>query len=198
MTLPRKQRGTSLESIGDLNRFRTGSPPCFVPNQQRKTMKTYLIIATTFALGMSASAQDKTAITVPEPVKAAFAKQFPKAESAKWEMEDKTDYEAEFKMSGTKYSAKYSAAGKWMETEHKIKADALPDPVKKAIAASYADHKVEGAEMAETPDGVVYEVDLEKGDSEMEVVFNADGKVLKTMMEDGDKKEKGKEDDDQD
>ena len=161
-------------------------------------MKTYLILTTTFAFIMNASAQDKTAITVPEPVKAAFTKQFPKAENAKWEMEDKTDYEAEFKMSGMKYSAKYSAAGKWMETEHKIKAEALPDPVKKAIAASYADHKIEGAEMAETPDGVVYEVDLESrnaagGDSELEVVFNAEGKVLKSMVED--ENEKGKDDD---
>ena len=163
-------------------------------------MKHALPFLLTIALAANACGQSKTAITVPEPVKAAFTKQFPKAENAKWEMEDKTDYEAEFKMSGMKYSAKYSAAGKWMETEHKIKAEALPDPVKKAIAASYADHKIESAEMAETPDGVVYEVDLESrnaagGDSELEVVFNAEGKVLKSMVEDEDKNEKGKDDD---
>jgi len=157
-------------------------------------MKTYLILATTFTFGMSVSAQDNAPITVPETVKAAFTKQFPKAENAKWEMEDKTDYEVNFKQTGQKMSSKYSAQGKWMETEQGITEADLPEPVRKAIAASYADHKVEGAEKAETPEGTVYEVDLEKGEHEMEVVFNADGKVLKAKIEEGDKKDKVKED----
>lgn len=146
-------------------------------------MKTCLMIATAFALGMSAHAQNNKPITVPEPVKTAFIKQFPKAEGTAWEMESKTEYEAEFKMGGMKYSAVYSAEGKWMETEHKIKTEALPAAVQKMIASTYADHKVKGAEMAETPDGTVYEVDMEKGEHEMEVVFNTDGKVLKSKVE---------------
>lgn len=152
-------------------------------------MKIHLIIATTLSLGMSVSAQDKAPITVPEPVKAAFTKQFPQAENAKWEMEDKTDYEAEFKMSGVKYSAKYNAAGTWMETEHKIKTEALPDAVKKSIATNYADHKTEKAELTETPEGVFYEVDLEKAGLEVEVVFGMDGKVLKSKEEKRNKEE---------
>ena len=110
-------------------------------------------------------------------------------------MEDKTDYEADFKLSGVKYSATYSATGKWMETEHKIKAEALPDPVKKAIAASYADHKMGSAEMAETPEGTMYEVDLENGEHEMEVVFNADGKVVKSKIEKENRNTQEKQDD---
>ena len=152
-------------------------------------MKTYLMIATAFSSSMSATAQNKAQITVPEAVQAAFAKQFPKAEGTTWELEDKTDYEAEFKLSGMKYSAKYDAKGTWSETEHKIKPEALPDAVKKAIAASYPEHKIKKAELAETPDGVVFEVDLEKGESELEVVFSTEGKLLKSTEE---KEENGK------
>ena len=138
-------------------------------------------------LSVTACAQDKGEVIVPEPVKAAFAKQFPKAEGAKWEMEDKTDYEAEFKMNVSKYSAKFDAKGTWIETEHKIKQEELPAPVQQALKSNYADHKVEGAEVAETPEGTIYEVALEKADHEMEVVFNAAGKVLNTKVEEDDK-----------
>ncbi len=158
-------------------------------------MKNLLPAALILALSASACAQKMNETDVPQPVRTSFAKQFPKAESPKWELEDKTDYEVNFKQAGQKISAKYSAAGTWMETEQKIAAAELPEPVRKAIAANYADHKMEGAEKAETPEGTLYEVDLEKGEHEMEVVFNADGKVLKTKMEEEDKKDQGKDDD---
>jgi hypothetical protein len=161
-------------------------------------MKNLLPVALILALSSSACAQKLNETDVPQPVKTSFAKQFPKAESAKWELEDKTDYEVNFKHAGQKMSAKYSAAGKWMETEQDITEAELPEPVRKAIAANYADHKMEGAEKAETPEGTVYEVDLEKGEHEMEVVFNADGKVLKTKVENENKSEKGKGDDEED
>ena len=82
-----------------------------------------------------------------------------------------------------------------METEHKIKADALPEAVRKAIATTYADHQVEGAEQVERADGTFYEVDLEKGGTEIEVLFNADGKVLKSKVEEEDKDAPGEDDD---
>ena len=145
------------------------------------------------SLSMNACAQKVSEADVPQPVKAAFMKQFPKAEHAKWEMESKTEYEVNFKQEGTDRSATYATDGAWMETEHTIKADALPDAVRKAIAAGYADHKLGKVEVAETPKGTVYEVDMEKGEHSMEVVFSADGKVMETKVEeDG---EKGEEND---
>ncbi|MBK7385133.1 MAG: PepSY-like domain-containing protein [Flavobacteriales bacterium] len=155
------------------------------------------LIPTLLALAVTASAcaQKPATIVVPEAVKAAFAEQFPKAEGTAWEMESKTEYEAGFKMGGMKYSAVFTAEGKWMETEHKIKTDALPETVKKAIATNYADHKVEGAEQVERADGTFYEVDLEKGETEIEVLFNADGKVMKTKVEEEDKDSPGEDDD---
>lgn len=143
------------------------------------------------SLSMNGYAQKVSEADVPQPVKAAFMKQFPKAEHAKWEMEDKKDYEVNFTQGGTKWSAKYAADAKWLETEHAMKLDELPAAVRTAIATNYADYKVEGAEVAESPQGTVYEVDLEKGEHTMEVVFAADGKVLKSVVEEEDEENEG-------
>jgi uncharacterized membrane protein YkoI len=157
-----------------------------------RTLPALLLIA----LGATAQGQTPGPINVPAPVKAAFAKRFPKAEGPKWEMENKKDYEADFKQDGTMWSACFAPDGSWLETEHAIKADALPEEVRKTIAAKYADHHVKEAEQAETPKGTVYEVEFAKGKHEMEVVFSADGTVVKTKEEndDGEKDEKDEKD----
>ncbi len=149
-------------------------------------------------LACNASAQHLSDDKVPAVVKASFTEQFPKAEHAKWEMESKTEYEVNFKQEGKALSATYGTDGAWLETEHAIKADALPELVRKAIAAGYADHKVKGIDVAESSKGTVYEVDMEKGEQSLEVVFAADGKVLESKVEEhkrDEDDEKGEEND---
>ena len=160
-------------------------------NQHPPIMNYALPTLLMLALSMNAFAQKVSEADVPQPVKAAFTKQFPKAEHAKWEMEDKKDYEVDFQQGGGKWSAKYAADAKWLETEHAIKPEELPAPVRAAIAASYADHKLEAAELVESPQGTTYEVDLEKGEQSLEVVFGADGKVLKSVVEEEDEEDEG-------
>ncbi len=127
---------------------------------------------------------------VPEAVKKTFTAKFPKAEGAKWEMEDAKDYEANFTEGGTERSATFDPKGTWLETETGIKASELPAGVTKAIAANYSDQKMKEAEKVETSDrGTLYEVEFTNGEAVQEVQFNADGKVL------GSKKETEKDED---
>ena len=146
------------------------------------------------SLSMNAGAQKVSEADVPQPVKAAFLKQFPKATDAKWEMEDKKNYEADFKQDGNKWSAAYSADGTWLETEHAIKPEALPEAVRKSIAAKYADHKLKETEQVDTPKGTFFEADLAKEGHSMDVLFTKDGSVVKTEADEDDK-EDGEEDD---
>lgn len=159
-------------------------------------MNNKLPVLLLVALSATAHGHTSGPIHVPAPVKASFAKRFPKVQDVKWELEDKKDYEAEFKESGIEWSATFNADGTWLETEHAIKADALPEAVHKTIAAKYADHKLKEAEQAETPKGTVYEVEFAKGGHEMEVVFSADGTVVgsKEENEDGEKDEQDEKD----
>lgn len=166
------------------------------PHQTRMTMNNKLPVLLLVALSTTAHGQTTGPVNVPVPVKAAFAKRFPKAEGAKWELEDKKDYEADFKQDGNKWSACFASDGAWLETEHAIKTDALPEAVRETIAAKYADHKLKEAEQAETPKGTVYEVEFAKGEHEMEVVFSADGTVVRSKEEneDGEKDEQDEKD----
>lgn len=115
----------------------------------------------------------------PSTVKDAFQLKFPNAQSVKWEMEHETEWEAEFKLDGTKYSASFSNEGAWKETEHEVAESSLPSAVKNTLKNEFTGYKIEEAEMIETPKFSGYELELEKGESTWEVVITADGKVLK-------------------
>ncbi|MBK8614663.1 MAG: PepSY-like domain-containing protein [Flavobacteriales bacterium] len=136
------------------------------------------------SISMSACAQKINETDVPQPVKTAFATKFPTATGVKWELEDATEYEAEFKENGKERSATFSATGQWMETETEMKPAELPAAVTQAIATSFAGSKVKETETVETPDrGTFYEVELEQGERTLEVQFAADGTVLKQAVE---------------
>lgn len=128
-----------------------------------------------------------TEIDVPQAVKAAFAKKYPTAQKVEWEMEDATEYEAEFKMDGKEMAANFNTDGTWLVTETEIKTKDLPQAVKDAIAKSFPNYELEEAEQMEKPGmALAYEVQLEneETDEELEAVFAADGTLLEKKIKD--------------
>ncbi|QHI36154.1 hypothetical protein IMCC3317_15130 [Kordia antarctica] len=115
----------------------------------------------------------------PQKVKQAFAKKFPTAKKVKWEKENDSEWEAEFKMNKVEYSANFLENGTWKETEHEIEEKAIPKNVKAALMTVFPGYEIEEAEISETKDGMVYEFEIEKGEIEMEVAINSSGKVVK-------------------
>lgn len=150
-------------------------------------MKKIMIVLAILVTGF-AQAQKLKESEVPKAVKDSFAKRFPNTKGVEWSKESETEFESEFKNAGKEQSANFDQAGKWLVTETEIKKADLPQAVQAAIAKEFAGYKVEEAEKVETVnDGMQYEVALEKGESNYEVLFSADGKVLKKE----EKKEKG-------
>ena len=120
----------------------------------------------------------------PSEVQKTLKEKFPDAKSVKWEKESDGGWEAEFSMNGNETSVEFDSKGIWKQTETEIEASDLPEAIRDAIKTKYTDYAVEEAEMVETADGeVVYEVDFKKGKEEMEILFAADGSVLKVMKE---------------
>jgi hypothetical protein len=116
---------------------------------------------------------------VPAAVKQAFAKKFPAATDAKYEMEKK-DYEITFKDKGVEMSANYSTIGKWLETETAITESNLPEEVSNAIAKDFAGFKISEVAKIETPDKpIIYEMDLKKSNEGYKAQFSPKGDVLK-------------------
>ncbi|TNE55256.1 MAG: hypothetical protein EP338_04655 [Bacteroidetes bacterium] len=148
--------------------------------------KVMMVIACGILLTSQACAQKKPKSEVPQPVKDAFVTKFPNVSKVKWEKEEGNEWEADFKMNKVAYSASFKASGEWIETEHEISSSELPEAVKNTLKIQFSDYEIDDAEMAETAHGTVYEVKLEKGEQEMEVVLDATGKVMKKKVEEED------------
>jgi uncharacterized membrane protein YkoI len=140
-------------------------------------MKTLNLIAVAFAVMSFTACAQKT--TAPENVVNAFTQKFPNAKSVKWDKENETEWEAEFKLKGEEYSANFSTDGTWKETEHEIETSTIPANVKQTLDSEFAGYKIEEAEISETAEGTVYEFELKKDKTEMEVAISPDGTVVK-------------------
>lgn len=140
-------------------------------------MKTSKLFVIAFAaISINACAQKPN---VPENVDKAFTQKFPDAKSVKWDKENETEWEAEFKLNGLEYSANYSTEGVWKETEHEIQKSDIPTNVKQTLDTEFPDYKIKESEISETTEGSVYEFELEKEKVKMEVAVSPDGKVVK-------------------
>lgn len=131
----------------------------------------------------------------PQKVKDAFAQKFPSATNVEWEKESDTEWEAEFKLNGKEHSSNFMQDGTWVETEYEVTESEIPQVVMDALNTNFEGDEIEEMERSETADGTVYEFAIEKGESEMEVVIDANGKILKKENKQEDEED---EDDDMD
>lgn len=124
--------------------------------------------------------KDEAKVAAPEAVAASFAKDFPSVKKVTWEMEN-GNYEAEYKVNGTEQSALYDKTGHRSEVETEIKTEALPQAAKDYLKKNYADYKLKEASNIVDDKGITtYEAKVSKGKDKMDVIFDANGKFLKT------------------
>jgi hypothetical protein len=116
---------------------------------------------------------------VPSPVKQAFAKKFPAATDAKYEMKKK-GYEVTFKDKGVGTCTNFDPTGKWLETKTAIVESDLPEEVSASVAKDFAGFKISEVAKVETPDKpLFYKMDLKKGNEGYKAQFSPKGDVLK-------------------
>lgn len=149
-------------------------------------MKNLILVSMVFAVfSFSACGQKEN---VPAKVKTAFSQKFPHATNVSWDKENASEWEAEFKMNGKKYSANFDSEGTWKETEYKINKSELPKAVNNTLKSKFAGYDIEGAEVSETREGKVYEISLDKAETDLEVIISSEGKIVKkTIKKDEDK-----------
>jgi hypothetical protein len=134
-----------------------------------------LIILLAFSLGVSiASAQHKKESEIPEVVKTAFARLFPRASPVKWEKE-KDGYEAEFTNNKTEQSASFDKLGNLTESEIEIKISELPQTIITYVADKYKVAIKEAAKITDATGKVTYEAEVKGKD----LIFDEQGIFLK-------------------
>ncbi|HNW51603.1 MAG TPA: PepSY-like domain-containing protein [Prolixibacteraceae bacterium] len=151
-------------------------------------MKKTVITAVLSLLVVVSFAEEKK-VTVPEVVKKAFAAQYANATKVEWELEKEGEFEAEFKLSKTEMSVVFDAAGNLIETETEIEESELPQAIKATLAKDFAGYKIDDAVKAEAKGVVTYEMEAKKEKKEFELVFDANGKLLKQEEEKEDNEE---------
>lgn len=123
---------------------------------------------------------------VPNEVKDAFEKKFPGVSVISWEKESVTEWEADFKQNKVKYSANFSSDGIWIATEYEISQNDIPKKVIKAFKKAFPDFEIDEAERMESSIGIRYELEIEKGDDEREILFDENGEILSQKEEEDD------------
>lgn len=169
-----------------------------MPNETLKiTEMKNLILLIMIASILSLNSCCQLSKGVPEKVTSSFIQKFPDAQNVKWEKENDKEWEAEFEMDGREYSANYNIDGTWLETEYAIKD--IPAAIQATLDSEFAGFEIEESEISETPKGTLYEFELEKGEVEMEVQIDSNGKVInKEVSNDEDDGEDDSDDDDDD
>jgi len=122
------------------------------------------------------------ASAVPAPVTAGLAKEFPAAKANSW-MQRGDVYSAKCSNNGHWLDVKLSKDGTLTESAEQVTADAMPDPVKTAFAASpYAKMVVvDGEKRVKTGEkgDTLYKYVLKDGDAGKVAVYKPDGSFVK-------------------
>ncbi len=146
--------------------------------------KLFAAILFLASFSSESNAQRKQSNKIPEKVKTAFTKQFNGAVASKWDKED-SNYEVDFEMNGKKMSALFEANGNLLESEVAITEAELPTAATDYLKANFKGKKVkEYAKITKRDGTVVYEAEVKGKD----VLFDADGKILKKEKDEKDEK----------
>lgn len=142
-------------------------------------MKTLLVVLAV-ALGISqANAQRIKSNEVPDRVKKELEQNF-NVKDADWDKEGE-NYEASFEQKGSEISVVFGVNGLVLETEYEIDKKELPTAVLEALKRDYKDYKIEEAARIESNGILTYEAEVEKAEQTFDLIFDAQGKLLKKV-----------------
>lgn len=72
----------------------------------------------------------------------------------------------------------FSSTGAWQSTSWDVYISSLPQAVTNAVSARYPNYRIDDADYMETPEGDFYVIEVERGDTEVNVWVTAEGTIL--------------------
>lgn len=117
---------------------------------------------------------------VPSVVKNTLVTTFSYTGPVDWEKEQ-GNYEAEFREDTLGYKALISPQGALLRYKEPIARNELPAPVQQVLQEQYRDHGVEDLEKLVMGEEAYYQLELEKGLKELQVVITADGMITNAV-----------------
>lgn len=146
-------------------------------------MKTLLVVLG-FGLALTQANAQKLAVgDVPEHLKNSLEKNFG-IRDADWDQEGE-NYEANFEDRGKEMSVLFDPAGSVLETEREIARGKLPKAVIAVLRHDYPDFQLEESAVIEENGVVTYETEVENAGQTFDLIFDADGKLIKKEVKEG-------------
>jgi len=133
--------------------------------------------AVVLAINLQSCSQKNSNLAPPEKVLIAFNEKFYGATEVEWEMENEKEWEAEFKINGTKFSANFSTNGTWEESEFEIDQAEISDSILSILNQNFKDFNIEKVEITETPSGKAHEFKIEIGEDDFKVIIDSKGNL---------------------
>ena len=146
-------------------------------------MKTLLVV---LGMGLSiahANAQKVNVKDVPLSIKHSLQQNYG-IKDADWDKEG-NNYEASFEQKGKEVSVVFDAIGSILETEREIGKDELPVAVIDVLKKDYPDFELEESAKIDSKGVITYEAEVEKGEQTFDLIFNAQGKLIKKEVKEG-------------
>jgi hypothetical protein len=131
---------------------------------------------------------------VPEAVLEAFQAAHPKAVPAEYGRETvngQTRFEIEIRIGERDKDFVYLPDGILLQTEEEIPVDSLPQAIVDAIKKAHRDGEIEEADRITRSELTEYEVSVEVGDVEYELLLSSDGKIMSSKEAGNDEDEPG-------
>lgn len=151
-------------------------------NMLKKWMMLSAVVLALFAATGCDREDDDRFTNVPPAVEKTFREMFPQATEVRWA--DRSGYlVAGFRQAGTPAQAWFVPAGEWHMTETDIRYGELPQAVRTAFeTGEYASWRVDDVEMlARRGLETVYSLEVERGESEYELLYAEDGILLSAL-----------------
>lgn len=134
-------------------------------------------------LGFQSCDDDDKDIVADAQLASAFEAQFPNVDArfVQWEWNDRSKlYEADFYEDNYEKSAWFSRDYVWQKTETDLNPpyNEVPDVVSEAALAQYPDYRIEDIDFIETPTNDYYVVEMERGEREIYLNIEEDGRIF--------------------
>jgi len=152
-------------------------------NFKMKTLKTILsVVLITSLSSCTKEHTNKQVEHVPEKAQSNFSKENPDAKDVKWEQEGDY-YQAEYEVNGKEKEISYDKDGNVVAVETEIDAKDLPENVHSYMKENYNDAEMEEACELKHDNETYYMVEVETGNGETELTFDAKGNFVKKEVE---------------
>ncbi len=119
---------------------------------------------------------------IPKPILEAFNKAWPKATIKGFSKEKEkgvVEYEVESVEGKVHRDISYKADGTVIVVEESMAFNDLPEPVRNSVTKNYPKAQIKACEKVTKGSVVSYELGMKSGGKKMELVYNADGSLMK-------------------